>query len=227
MPEKFSLQPENFKPEFSPEFENQEPTFDAVILLTSGFKDNKNPTFSSESGLPQLDLAGKIRALAAGEILSRGEVPKLIITGGRFWGEENPSLASETWKYIKAKYPEIPESSVILLEEAIDTNSNVNNSVRIMKENGIKNVLLLSSGFHLKRAKDYFSEAGIEVFDTRAAEQETAKRSSRHQKLIEKYQKSFGLKIEQAKEIVLSGIAKIDKKGNLIRDIATKLRAKK
>lgn len=197
-----------------------------MVLLTSGFKDNNNPTFSSESGLPQLDLAGKIRALAAGEILSRGEAPKLIISGGKFCGEENPSLASETWKYIHAKYPEIPESLVILEEKAVDTSSNAQNTADVMKENGIGKILLLSSGFHLKRVKDYFSEAGIKVTDIRAAEEEVVKRSSRHQKLIEKYQKSFGLKIEQAKEIVLSGIAKIDKKGNLIRDIAARLREK-
>jgi uncharacterized SAM-binding protein YcdF (DUF218 family) len=85
-----------------------------------------------------------------------GYVDKLIFTGGK--GENTSISESAAAKYYAIEHS-VPENDIFIEEESTITQENILYASKIVKENNISSVLLVSDPLHMKRAmlmcKDY------------------------------------------------------------------------
>jgi hypothetical protein len=101
--------------------------------------------------------------LAAGILLKRGCTDRIIFSGGRTLGEDEPSEARQMYDFLMRCLPRKDYEHLIQLEEkSIDT---YGNACEIKKMIGDKeNVGLLSISPHFPRAAETFHNAGIDVY---------------------------------------------------------------
>ncbi|KAF5041322.1 hypothetical protein DSECCO2_524220 [anaerobic digester metagenome] len=85
-----------------------------------------------------------------------GYVDKIIFTGGK--GENTSISESAAAKYYAIEHS-VPENDIFIEEESTITQENILYASKIVKENNISSVLLVSDPLHMKRAmlmcKDY------------------------------------------------------------------------
>ncbi|TWH81676.1 YdcF family protein [Sedimentibacter saalensis] len=85
-----------------------------------------------------------------------GYVDKLIFTGGK--GENTSISESAAAKYYAIEHS-VPENDILIEEKSTITQENILYASKIVKENNISSVLLVSDPLHMKRAmlmcKDY------------------------------------------------------------------------
>jgi len=120
---------------------------------------------------PPVDAAGKpvdelTRRVAKGvELYQAGLAPKLIMTGGNTYRDY---YESAVMKQVAVEMG-VPAEAVLEEREAMDTIGNARYSAAIMRRNGWDRCILVSSPYHLKRAKQLFEAAGVEVQTAGAA----------------------------------------------------------
>ncbi len=121
--------------------------FDAIIVLGSPADADGNPT--------PIELA---RVTEAVHEYERGVAPRLIFTGGAV---ANRFVEAQVMAHA-AEAQGIPESSVLVEQQAHDAIQNACYSVRIMNQHGWRSVEVVSNAWHLKRSALIFGHIPIE-----------------------------------------------------------------
>jgi uncharacterized SAM-binding protein YcdF (DUF218 family) len=100
------------------------------------------------------------RILTAAQLVRRGYVPKVLISGpGEFYGHHECDLAIPF--AVKAGYP---ESSFVHFENtARSTKDEAQAAVALLRQLGVHKVLLVTSDYHTRRAGRIFRAAGPDL----------------------------------------------------------------
>ncbi len=133
-------------------------TYEVGIVLT-GFTIQKEP-----EDRVYMD-KGADRIMHALLLYRKGKIKKILITGGTvdIFGVESKSEASKLKDVLLLAG--MPEDDIILEEKAKNTRENALFTAEILRNQfPDKKYLLITSAFHLRRATDCFTKAGIEVF---------------------------------------------------------------
>ena len=123
---------------------------DCIVVLGYG------PPVDKE-GRPNPELARRVEKGV--ELYWAGLAPALIMTGGNTYEDYYESGVMKDL----AMSMGVPEDAVIEERQAMDTIGNAHYSARIMQDRGWDSVIVVSSPYHLKRAKKLFSAAGLAV----------------------------------------------------------------
>jgi len=171
---------------------------DALIVLGHNIgigwapNDIKNQRF-------HLSHHSRINVLATGILFKAGVSDKIIFSSGKTAGKDAPSEAEAMKRHLLRIFPSIPEHAITLEENSLNTYTNAQEVKKIMDQEGLKEVGLVSVGSHLKRAAYLFKQAGIslDIHNILAAEEILRERRPRY---VEGYLKSDSVSKEGAKE---------------------------
>ena len=122
---------------------------DVIIVLGSGLRDNGS-----------LTLNGKERVLQGAILLEQGYGNMLLMSGGRFQDTvyfESVQMAEH------AVSLGVPEIYIVTERQSTNTYENALYSKEVMAENIWDNALIVTSGFHSKRACNVFETQSISV----------------------------------------------------------------
>lgn len=211
--------PEEIKSEEGTNIEKEkEPKmFEAVIILSS------MPDFDRDKNHVKLSFDGKMRAIATGEMYKEGLFEKLIISGGKTFGEELPSEAQIIADYL-IKHFEISEEAIIREEASINTMENIKNIEKVLEDRKINGKLaVITSAYHIERLQKILENEGLEA-NAITAEEMLLKRSGHYKPLLEKYLSSGSMKVKEVKEAILRSLLIIDPKGKIPGIITRKTR---
>ena len=111
-----------------------------------------------------------VSVCAAGILYKAGLTDKIIFATGKTAGTDVPSEAEAMKRKLKALFPLIPNSAIILEERSKDTASNAKEVKKIIDRNGLREIGLVTVGFHLERATILFGREGIKVSTLVASE---------------------------------------------------------
>ncbi len=104
--------------------------------------------------------AGADRVWHAARIYRAGKAPLLILTGG-YTTDGWTSEAQAMKEFILALG--IPEESVLLEDQSLNTSQNATNTAGLLQKSGLKEIILVTSALHMPRAKALFDAAGFQV----------------------------------------------------------------
>lgn len=131
-------------------------TYDAVILL-GGVVDHEG---TSGGGGPSYN-ENVERLLVTFELLRDGKASKVIVTGGRGWEgdpvNEARVLASQLERW------GIARERILLEDRAVNTRENALYSQAIAKKGRMKELVVVTSAFHMRRALEAFRAVGLRV----------------------------------------------------------------
>jgi uncharacterized SAM-binding protein YcdF (DUF218 family) len=115
-----------------------------------------------EGGRPGAALRSRVER--AVELYRAGAAPLLLFTGGAL--AHAPSEASVA----RALAVElgVPEKACLVEEESRSTSENARHSARLLRERGITEAVIVSSPFHLYRARQSFRREGIDALPVAA-----------------------------------------------------------
>lgn len=206
-----------------PTTKNKNKPYDCVIVLGKNWEEYPDNNFSDDKKPIELSVESKITSLAAGEMYSTGLVKKILFSTGHTAGPNFPSEAEEMKKFMKDKFPEIPEKDIILEEKSFDTPSNAREVKKILKKHNFKKLALLTTKAHMLRADKLFKHFGIKVDDF-YSEEETKKISKHYKKFVKEYSKSKRAKVEELKELLLRQFLILDPQGKFLENITRRIR---
>lgn len=131
------------------------PQADAIVVLSGMLV-----WVQSKRGLVQ-EWNDPDRFFAGVELATLSHAPKLIFTGGRLpWESGLETEGHQLKKY--AQRLNIPENKIFVTEEVQNTEQEAFAVNKLLKNS--KNIILVTSAFHMKRAKALFENAGLTVF---------------------------------------------------------------
>ena len=139
----FSLQLQNWTPP------SEERSVDAIVVALAGIHETGIPTHSSIT-----------RIYAAAQLYHKGLAPLLLISG-------DVNSAHPSYQYgakIILKGMGVPDDAVIYEYQSFDTHTNGTMSAKILKEQNIQNILLVSHDYHLYRLFRVFQKQGFNSF---------------------------------------------------------------
>lgn len=132
---------------------------DVGIILTGGAtNDDKLPKENIFLGVSS-DRIGQ-----AVELYKKGKIKKILVSGGmvKVLGETHKNEVEEIAKYLIISG--IPNENIFLETKAQNTRENAVNCSKILKKQfANQSYLLITSGFHLKRAISCFEKVGVSV----------------------------------------------------------------
>ncbi len=131
------------------------PRADVIIMLGGGSYPNA-PDFSG-IGVPS---AGTLERMVTAARLSRHLDVPIIVSGGKLLPSDTP-VAIITERFLIDLG--IPQQQIILEHQSRDTYENAVFSKKICDQYGFNQPLLVTSGYHLKRAVFCFEKAGLPV----------------------------------------------------------------
>ena len=144
---------ESLEKEFPPIPIEGLPNVDAVVVL-GGF------TNATDSDARLLELNDAVDRLFHGMRLYRaGKAPRVVLAGG---AAEGSSPEADFMAGLLSEFG-IPRDRMLLENQSRNTRENGVNSVKIMQQNNINKILLVTSAFHMRRAKGVFEKLGMEV----------------------------------------------------------------
>lgn len=126
---------------------------DVIVLLGGAMRGD-----SGLGTLPDLNQQAD-RLVYAAALYKAGKAPVILLTGG---GSPDDRPESEQMSDIIAVLG-VPEDATVLETESRDTHDNAVFSARIIRGRGYQRVLLVTSSWHMRRAKASFEAQGIEV----------------------------------------------------------------
>ena len=132
------------------------PTADAIVVLGGATK----PAFPPR---PAVDLSEEgDRVLYGAQLYRDGKAPVVIASGGRiFWRGGGPSESADMAEIMKTLG--VPASAILQDPTSLNTHENAVNVQKIMKQRGIRRVLLVTSAIHMPRSLQIFQRLGIEA----------------------------------------------------------------
>lgn len=173
-----------------------------------------------EDGGLDLTVESKMTALAA-IVLYKNKVGEKIIFSGGFT-EEKGSEAGKMLEFVKSELEDIPLSDIILDENSIDTADNAVEVKKILPSES--KFIIVSFGYHLKRAKRIFRNFGLKAHGSFASEDVLKNHSPNHSYIFEKYNWKRKLVKIQREIFCLFLVYTIDPKGKILRVITSKSR---
>ncbi len=132
------------------------PTADAIVVLGGAIKPASPPR-------PGVDLSEEgDRVFYGAQLYREGKAPVVIASGGRIdWKSGGPSESADMVKILKILG--VPDSAILQDPTSFNTHQNAVNVGKIMKERGIRRVLLVTSAMHMPRSLRIFQRQGIEA----------------------------------------------------------------
>ncbi|WP_456404498.1 YdcF family protein [Thiolapillus sp.] len=130
------------------------PPADIVVLL-GGMTHGIVPTTG------RADLSGEVdRLLHAAALYKAGKAPLLLLTGGNAQGYEPEAVSMQKLLLDLG----IPEQAMLLESLSRNTRQNAEYSAQILKQRGIERIILVTSAYHMGRARFEFLRLGLEVY---------------------------------------------------------------
>lgn len=97
------------------------------------------------------------------EVWEEGIAPVIIVTGGKIPGDNfTESEASRDYLVDLG----VPEDAILLENEGRTTQSSLQRTAQIARDNGIQSVVIVSDGFHLFRSKLIADRNGLDAYGT-------------------------------------------------------------
>lgn len=130
-------------------------TADAIVVLSGMVR-----TIEVENGFRYEWGEASDRIFAGIELIREKKAPVLILTGGKLpWSLGNPE--GEYLRDISMKLG-VPGENILLTEIVQNTDQEAKAVAKLLKK-GMSNIILVTSAFHMPRAKRVFEAAGISV----------------------------------------------------------------
>jgi len=98
------------------------------------------------------------RTITGVRLYHKGLVPRLLFTGGPCCGQSASALMANL-----AIELGIPRDAILLEEESSRTRDSAINSAALLRRNGLRSVILVTSPLHMLRARLAFAAAGVAV----------------------------------------------------------------
>lgn len=132
------------------------PKADAIVVLGGATK----PAFPPRPGV-DLSEAGD-RVLYGAQLYREGKAPLVIASGGRIdWRGGGPSESGDMAQIMETIG--VPSAAILQDSTSLNTYQNAVNVKKIMKERGIRRVLLVTSAMHMPRSLAIFRRQGIDA----------------------------------------------------------------
>lgn len=142
--------------EYSPiEFENT-PKSEWAVVLTGVANNRLEPTDRVYFN------KGADRVFHTYQLYKMGKVEKILISGGHGGFTEADYSEAATLKRAFLTLG-VPENNIHLEENSKNTHQSAQNSKSILNERGVEKILLITSSFHMKRARACFEKEGLSV----------------------------------------------------------------
>lgn len=125
---------------------------DVIVVLGSGLRRDSTPGFALTR-----------RSQRAAQLYADGLATVIICTGGYTTGRTR-SEADGCREILEANG--VPASAIRLEDRSRSTEENAYYARQIMEENGWRDAVLVSDGYHLLRAQWIFGQEGITVYTT-------------------------------------------------------------
>lgn len=154
------------------------PPADAIVVLGGATK----PAFPPR---PTVDLSEQgDRVFYGAQLYREGKAPVVIASGGRIaWRGGGPSESADMAEILKTLG--VPASAILQDPTSLNTYQNAVNVRQIIKERGIRTILLVTSAMHMPRSLQIFRRQGIEAIpaptDFLVTQQEIAEPNSSFQ----------------------------------------------
>lgn len=148
------------------------PHAEAIVLLGGGTLPPEYPRSLVEVG------DGGDRVLAAALLYRQGKAEVILSSGGILdWSSKKSTPAEDMAALLE--FLGVPEEAIWLQPDSRNTYEDALFSARILKEKGMRRILLVTSAFHMPRSVRLFEAQGLEVIPfpadftvTRSAEKE-------------------------------------------------------
>ena len=152
------------------------PSAEVMVVLGGGTE----PASSPRSGV-EINGAGD-RVLYAAELYKEGKAAQILLSGGDIeWQDTGSTTPAEDMASILIQLG-VPESALRLETESKNTYENAVYAKEILDEQGITQILLITSALHMPRAVAIFENQGFEVtpvpVDFSVTENEAAMKAS-------------------------------------------------
>lgn len=131
------------------------PTADAIVVLSGGRLVAPGPDAVSE-------WRGANRFFGGLELFDAGKAPWLVFTGG--WSPRRPEAPTEG--HVLAAWAErwgVAADRILVTERVTNTAEEAVAVAALMEPYDVRRVLLVTSAFHMQRARVLFERAGLEV----------------------------------------------------------------
>lgn len=111
---------------------------------------------------PEVAEAGD-RIIYGAQIYQEGKAPYIIATGGRIpWLGTVATSEAEDMALLLQRLG-VPREAIIKEEKSLNTRQNAVFTQKILQQRGINTIILVTSGYHMPRAKRVFEKLGITV----------------------------------------------------------------
>lgn len=177
--------------------------YEAVIPLSGAYTKGKRgfefPTIVSES--PEKVFGGKMRLLAAVELLKQEKTPLIILTGGKGLGPNEISNAEAQSKYAQERLGVSRDNIRIAEETQYNTIGQATFLKSYLVKEGIppERVVVITSAYHMPRAVRFFRLAGLNAKFI-PAEKILWQKGHHYQKLIRDLYRSEAMDIRRSFE---------------------------
>ncbi len=136
---------------------NPVPWAEAIVVLGGG-------TDPAEFPRPTVEINGSgDRVLYGAQLYKQGKAPLVLLSGGTitFLGKHASTPAEQMAEIMK--WMDVPESAMVLQTKSQNTYEDALYCGEILKERGIKRIILVTSAFHMPRAVGLFEHEGFKV----------------------------------------------------------------
>ncbi len=174
-----------------------------------------------EYGKIMLAPESKATAYTGAFFCAKGNLDKLIFSGGKTQGEKYPSEAELMREHIYKNISKSIADFITLETESKTTWSNARNTKKILEDNISQKIGLLTIGYHLPRATKIFKREGFSNLIPFASEDYS---SESYLAEISEYLKSFKGVSERTKEIMIRAFTFFFPSGKLLENIANSTR---
>ena len=132
------------------------PNTDAIVVLGGAARSVSPPRIIAE-----LNEHGD-RLLYAAQLYQEGKAPLIILSGGRIpWFGRSDSEASDMAEILQIMG--VPKEAIIEEPNSLNTYQNALYTKEILEKEGIKQVILITSAFHMPRSVLIFRRQGIDI----------------------------------------------------------------
>jgi len=129
----------------------------AIVVLGGGTESALSPRSAVE-----VNSAGD-RMIHAADLYHKGAAPLLVLSGGNVdWMESIENSPAADMRQIILKLG-VPDSAIVLQPKSQNTFEDALYSAALLKEKGIKKIILVTSAMHMPRAVALFEKQGLEV----------------------------------------------------------------
>jgi uncharacterized SAM-binding protein YcdF (DUF218 family) len=133
------------------------PTADAIVVLGGGTESMQYPRPAAE-----INSAGD-RVLYAARLYKEGKAPYILLSGGNInWNDGRTMTPAQEMAEILTLMG-VPEEALWLQPKSQNTHEDAVYSSELLREKGIRRVLLVTSAQHMPRSVALFTHQGIEV----------------------------------------------------------------